>query len=64
MTVSEDNPTFICRYETVSRNQQYMWYESDTYKQAEIWLILNESKYLQSLKTLKNITDDIQDKRS
>lgn len=45
MTVNE-NMNFICRYETVSRNQQYMQSESETYKQAEIWLILNESKYL------------------
>jgi hypothetical protein len=47
MTVGENDVTFICRYESVSRNQQYMQPESDTYKQQEIWLILNESKYLQ-----------------
>lgn len=49
LPVGEDDVTFICRYESVSRNQQYMHPESDTYLQAEIWLILNESKYLQAV---------------
>jgi len=53
MTVGEDNITFICRYELTAKNQEYMQPESETYKQAEIWLILNESKYLKLLTDLK-----------
>ena len=59
--IGEDNVTFICRYELIRRNQQFMNAESEIYRQQEIWLILNESKYLTIMTQYNNDTKNITD---